>query len=84
MSAQKVGDIESRLIDILERCHAAVRDPSISTGDAFAPHLRGALGQFPTYSPEEIVDTEGSLSMSILIGANSAEMQHADPHMASH
>ena len=83
MSAQKVDDIESRLIDILERGHAAVGDPSIPTGDAFAPHLRGAFGQFPPYSPEEIAHAEGSLSMSILIGANRTEMRHADPRMAS-
>ena len=82
MSVQKVGDIESRLIHILERCHAAVRDSSIPTGDAFEPHLRGALGQFPTYSPEEIVHVAGLLSVSMLARVNRIEMRHADVRMA--
>lgn len=76
-------DPEAALNAVLEHCHAATQDLRAPDPASLPAGLRGTLGFFPVYFPEEIAHAGGLLPLNILGGGNRLEVHLADARMGS-
>ncbi len=74
-------EIETSLTDILARCHALALTQGLQ--DLPEREAEAAVGYFPVYFPEEIVDAAGLRPYALLGGGNRIDVRYADARIGS-
>lgn len=73
-----VSNVETSLIEVLERCHELVMRTEVPDGEQ-----PGVIGYFPVYFPEEIVHAAGLRPYAVFGGGNKLEVRLADARIGS-